>query len=363
MNGREAHNPEVGPMTTMLNVVPNLTVGLDVSDRTSTVCTLDTQGAIVTQAQVGTTPAALERYFGRHPASRLVLEVGTHSPWISRLLTALGHEVLVANARRVRLIYASERKSDRLDAETLARLGRLDPQLLRPIRHRGPEAQAHLTQLRARDALVRARTLLINHTRGTVKAVGGRLPSSSAPAFARKVMPHVPAGLEPAVQPVLGLIAALTQAIRTMERQLATLATTRYPETQQLRQVSGVGPLTALAYVLTLEEPHRFRTSRSVGPYLGLCPRQADSGTRCPQLRITKRGDAMLRRLLVNGAPYILGPFGPECDLRQWGLRLAARGGPNAKKRAVVAVARKLAVLLHALWVHGTVYEPVRRVA
>jgi transposase len=363
MNGLVAHNPEVGPMSATLSVVPNLTVGLDVSDRRSTVCTVDAEGEVVTQDEVSTAPEPLRRYFTRQPASRIVLEVGTHSPWISRLLVGLGHEVLVANARRVRLIYASERKSDRLDAETLARLGRLDPQLLHPIRHRGPAAQAHLAQLRARDALVRARTLLINHSRGAVKAVGGRLPSSSAPAFARKVAPQVPPGLAPALQPVLGVIAALTQAIRTMERQLDTLARTRYPETAQLRQVSGVGPLTALAYVLTVEEPHRFRSSRSVAPYLGLCPRQQDSGDRSPQLRITKRGDAMLRRLLVNGAHYILGPFGPECDLRRWGLRLAARGGPNAKKRAVVAVARKLAVLLHALWVSGTAYAPVRRAA
>lgn len=188
--------------------VPNLTVGLDVSDQTSVSCTVDARGQVVTRGQVRTSPAALQRFFASQPPSRIVLEVGTHSPWISRLLTELEHEVLVANARRVRLIYASERKNDRLDAETLARLGRLDPQLLRPIRHRGPEAQAHLAQLRAREALVRARTLLINHTSGAVKAVGGRLPSSSAPAFARKVTAHVPTVLEPALHPVLDLIAA-----------------------------------------------------------------------------------------------------------------------------------------------------------
>jgi len=115
--------------------------------------------------------------------------------------------------------------------------------------------------------------------------------------------------------------------------------------------------------VLTLEDPGRFRQSRAVGPYLGLCPRRDQSGGRDAQLRITKRGDAMLRRLLVSGAQYILGPFGPDTDLRRWGLRLAARGGKNAKKRAVVAVARKLATLLHRLWVSGATYQPLRAAA
>ena len=128
-----------------------------------------------------------------------------------------------------------------------------------------------------------------------------------------------------------------------------------------IARVAGVGPLTALAYVLTLEDPDRFAGSRAVGAYLGLRPKQASSGTRTPQLRITKAGDGMLRRLLVGSAHYILGPFGPDCDLRRWGLRLAARGGKNAKKRAVVAVARKLAVLLHRLWVTGDRYQALRR--
>ncbi|MGH8574296.1 MAG: IS110 family transposase, partial [Gammaproteobacteria bacterium] len=266
-------------------------------------------------------------------------------------------------ARQLRLIYGSDRKSDRVDAETLARLGRLDPALLKPIHHRGAEAQADLAQLRARDALVRTRTLLINHVRGAVKAWGARLPASSAPAFATRAAAAIPAVLEPALGPLVALIAALTQEIRGMERQLERVASERYPETTRLRQPSGVGLLTALCYVLTLEDPGRFRHSRAVGPYLGLCPRRDQSGGRDAQWRITKRGDAMLRRLLVSGAQYILGPFGPDTDLRRWGLRLAARGGKNAKKRAVVAVARKLATLLHRLWVSGAVYQPLRAAA
>jgi transposase len=238
-----------------------------------------------------------------------VLEAGTHSPWLSRVLAAAGHEVVVAQARQVRLIYQSPRKSDRVDAETLARLGRLDPALLAPIQHRGADAQQHLALLRSRDAVVRTRTLLINHLRGVEQ-----------------------------------------------------LAQAQYPETARLRQVKGVGALTALAYVLTLESPARFPRSRQVGPYLGLCPRRAQSSAHDPELRISKTGDPLLRRLLVTSAHYILGPFGPETALRAWGLRLA-QGGKRAKKRAVVAVARKLAVLLHQLWRSGAPYQPGSRSA
>lgn len=350
-------------MTTRRMALPKLTIGLDLGDRFTQLCALDARGQIRATERVRTTPAALERHFTGLPHARIVLEVGTHSPWVSRLLEHLGHEVLVANARQLRLIYGSDRKSDRVDAETLARLGRLDPALLKPIHHRGAEAQADLAQLRARDALVRTRTLLINHVRGAVKAWGARLPASSAPAFATKAAAGVPRELRSALGPLLELIATLTQEIRGMEHQLERLATERYPETARLRQPSGVGLLTALCYVLTLEDPRRFRRSRAVGPYLGLCPRRDQSGGRDAQLRITKRGDAMLRRLLVSGAQYVLGPFGPDTDLRRWGHRLAARGGKNAKKRAVVAVARKLATLLHRLWVSGAAYQPLRAAA
>lgn len=344
-------------------MLSNLTIGLDLGDTHTHYCIVNAHGQVLRTGRTRTTAAALEHALSAWPGSRIVLEVGTHSPWVSRLLTQRGHEVLVANARQLRLIYASHRKSDRVDAEALARLGRLDPALLHPIQHRSAQAQADLAQLRARDCLVRTRTQLINHLRGAVKAVGGRLPASSAPAFVGKVRAHVPPELATALAPLLTLLAEITTQIRALEHAIDEVARARYPETQRLRQVAGVGLLTALCYVLTLEDPRRFRCSRTVGAYLGLCPRQDDSGARQPQLHITKRGDAMLRRLLVSGAQYILGPFGPDCDLRRWGLALAERGGGHAKKRAVVAVARKLATLLHRLWVSGAVYQPLRAAA
>ena len=259
---------------------------------------------------------------------------------------------------KLRAIYHNPRKGDRADAEILARLARLDPKLLSPIHHRSPQAQADLAVLRSRDAIVRCRTLLINHARGIVKASGSRLPSCSADSFAHKVAPDIPEPLLPALAPVLDTVASLTQQIKSYDRKAEELCSQRYPETKLLRRISGVGPLTSLAFILTLENPDRFRRSREVGPVLGLVPRRDQSGDQDPQLRITKTGDAYLRRLLVSSAQYILGPFGPDCDLRRWGLMLAERGGKNAKKRAVVGVARKLAILLHHLWKTGEAYDP-----
>jgi transposase len=344
-------------MTKVLPQVPGWTVGLDVGDRFTQVCGIDADGVVVVEERIRTTPTAIERWFTGRARLRVVLEVGTHSPWLSRLVARCGHEVLVANARRLRFIYDSERKSDRVDATSLARVGRFDPSLLAPIRHRGEAAQEDLALLRAREQLVRTRAQLVNHVRGAVKAVGARLPACSTPAFAPRVAAAVPEPLRPALAPVVEVIAELSRRIRDFDRQIEALAA-RHPDAAWVRQVPGVGALTALCYVLTLEDPHRFAHSRAVAPYLGLCPRLDQSGMRRTQLRISKAGDGMTRRLLVSAAQYILGPFGPDTALRRWGLALQQRGGRFPKRRAVVAVARKLAGLLHSLWIHQRVYQP-----
>ena len=337
-----------------------LIVGVDLGDRISRYCVLDQKGQILEADTVATTGRAFRKLFADRPAAQVVIEVGAHSPWVQRLLQELGHETITANPRYVRLIYSSGSKNDQLDAERLARLARVDPKLLHPIQHRGGTAQADRALLRSRNALVECRTKLINHARGVVKSMGGRLPSCSSSYFHKRVREDLPEELKPALTPVLDTIAVLNRKIQRLETRIERLASKRYPETGLLRQVSGVGPLTALSYVLTVEDPQRFKSSRAIGPYLGLRPRQSQSGDLDPELRITKAGDSDLRRLLVGSAHYILGPFGPDTDLRRWGLALAARGKKNAKKRAVVAVARKLAVLLHRLWVTAEVYEPLR---
>lgn len=336
------------------------TIGLDLGDRHSRYCALDQEGTIVWEGSVTTRQNALRELFGALACCRVVIEVGTHSPWISRLLATLGHEVIVANARKVRLIAESKRKNDKLDARTLARLARADPQLLCPIRHRCEQAQADLAVIRARAAMVESRTGLINTVRGLVKSFGARLPKCDAAQIGPAMLADVPAPLHAAVRVLLEQIAAQSRGIEQYDAAIEQLGREQYPETELLRQVHGVGPVIALSYVLTVDDAGRFRRSREVGAYLGLQPSQRESGQSRPQLRISKEGDRYLRKLLVQGAQTILRCNGSDCDLRRWGLRLAARGGKNAKKRAVVAVARKLAVLLHRLWVTGEVYEPLR---
>ena len=256
--------------------------------------------------------------------------------------------MIVANPRRVQLIAKSPRKTDHTDAEALARLGRVEPRLLGPIRHRSVETQADLASIRGRAALISARTLLINHVRGAVKSMGVRLPTCDAHSFHKYTAEHVPAELVSGLQPLLDAIEALTERIKAIDRHELRLIEERYPEARLLQQVAGVGPLISLTFVLTIGDPLRFKKSRELGPYLGLIPRQHESGQSSPSLRISKAGDSYLRQLLVNGAHYILGYHGPDCDLRRWGLQRAT-GGKNAKKRVVVAVARRLAILLHRL--------------
>src|SRR3974377_179676 len=302
----------------------------------------------------------MKQTFGRMLRSRIAMDTGTHSPWVSRLLEALGHEVIVAHAQNVHLIVKSRRKEDRIDARTLARLARIDPELLSPVQHRSAEAQLHLAEIRARAGLVSARTALVNAARGLVKSYGERLRKCGTQQVRREITVGLSPGLRGALEPLLREVESLNERIQEYDRRIEKMAKETYPETSLLKQVQGVGSLIATTYVLTIEAPHRFRKSRDAGCFVGLQPGRRDSGDSEPQMRISKEGDEYLRTLLVQGAHYILGPFGEDSDLRRWGQKLSARGGKNAKKRAVVAVARKLAVLLHRLWVSGEVYEPLR---
>jgi transposase len=337
-----------------------LTIGFDLGDRSSWYCVLDEAGSVLLEQRVSTTPKAMKEVFEAMPGCRIALETGMHSPWVSRLLSELGHEVIVAHARNVRLIGESRKKDDRLDAQTLARLARIDPQLLSPVKHRSAKAQADLTVIRARAGLVRARTALVNTVRGLAKSYGERLRGCNV----RNMNPEKAEGLSPelqrALEPLLAGIESLSERIGEYNEGIEKLAQESYPQVARLKQVKGVGTLIALTYLLTLEDAHRFRKSRDVGCYLGLQPGRRNSGQSEPQMHISKEGDPYLRTLLVQGAHHILGPFGIDSDLRRWGLKLAERGGRNGKKRAVIATARKLAVLLHRLWVSGEAYEPLR---
>lgn len=346
----------------MLSTVsfPKITIGLDLGDRKSRVCEVDEGARVVKEGTVLTTRNGIEAYFAGRERCRVVMEAGTHSPWVARQVEALGHEVVVANPSQAYGKQRRKKRNDCTDAAYLGRQGRADVALLYPIQHRSARGQEHLELIRARDQLVGARTKLINHLRGAVKSSGGRITACSAEAFAGRARHQIPLELRSASEPVLSAIADLTKCIHEMDKQVERVAE-EYPAVARLRQVAGVGVLTALAFVLLVEDPQRFKRSRDVGPYFGLVPRLDESSDSSPQLGITKAGDELGRRLLVSAAQYILGPFGPECDLRRHGEAIAARGGKNAKKRAVVAVARKLTVVLHHLWVSGASYEPDRQ--
>jgi transposase len=340
-----------------------MTIGIDLGDVWSHYCTLNREGEVVDRGRFRTTPSGVERWFTDLPPVRIAMEAGTHSIWISQQLQEMGHEVIVANVRELRAISHSDRKSDQVDAEKLARFARLDPKILRPIAHRTVAQQEALTLIRARNLIVRLRTAAVNAVRGLAKPCGYRLPASSTLCFAKRCMAVLPPGLVQALGPVLEQIADMTVKIKAYDRAIKRLTETEYPETQALIRVYGVGHLTALTYVLTLGSKERFQRSRDVGCYLGLRPRRSQSGARDPQLGITKAGNVYLRSLLVECANHVLGRHGKDSNLRQWGLHLASRGGKQVRNRAIVAVARKLAVLLHRIWITQEPYAPFYKAA
>lgn len=336
-------------------------IGIDLGDRNSAYCFLDKNANIVAEDSMATTVTEFEQYFKSIPRSRIALEVGTHSPWVSSLLERLGHSVIIANPRKTGGGKKKRhRKNDKLDARMLARQVKSDPNLLYPVQHRSEEARQALVLLRARHAAVSARTKLICAVRGLVKSDGKRLPKCSAESFHKVDRGKVSEALREALDPLFKQIEHLTEQIKAYDKKVGRMSEEAYPETELLRQVDGVGPIVALTFILTLDNPGRFAKSRDVGAYLGLIPRQYDSGDSQPQMRITKTGDRMMRSLLVQSAQHILGKFGKDSDLRRHGLKIANRGGKNAKKRATTAVARKLSVLLHSLWITAEVYEPLR---
>ena len=338
-----------------------ITIGMDLGDKKHVACILDAEGNETIRTNIVNTPKAIMKCMRDFPHATVAIEACVHSPWISRLLTELGATVYVGNPRKLRCIWDADDKTDTRDARMLARIARFDPQLLSPITHRSEDAQRDLQLIKARDALVNARTKLVNSVRSSVKVLGGRVPSGwSARSFASKAAEELSEEMLMTFAPLLEAIQALTDRITAYDKSIEQLAEAKYPETGRLRQVKGVGAITALAYILTIDDPSRFKKSRDVGPYLGLVPKRDQSGDTDKQLHITKAGNTYLRQLLVGCAHYILGPFGEDCDLRRHGEKIAARGGKNAKKRAVVAVTRKLSVLLHRLWVSGEKYEPLR---
>lgn len=336
---------------------PLLTIGIDVGDRFSHVCVVDSTRKVLEEFRFPTDHAGLAKKLAR-PSCQIILEVGPHSRWMQRSLEGLGHRVRVVDARKVELIAKGTMKTDRRDAHTLALLGAGVPELLGDVKHRSEQAHADLSVLLTRDHFIDLRTATINRVRGVLKSFGVKVPRMSTKAFHARVGVLVPPHLQRALVPLLEALSTIHQHIKRLDDTIQREIAARHPSAERLTQVDGVGTLTALAYTLSIGDPKRFKKSRDVGPFVGLCPRKRASGDSDPRLSITRAGNPFLRRILVQSAQYALGPFGPECELRRHGMKLVERGGKCAKKRAVVAVARKLAVLLHRLWVDETPYDP-----
>jgi len=334
--------------------VADETIGIDPGDKMSHYAILSAEGTLIEEGTFRNQPESIRLHFSGRPA-RIALEAGSQSAWISRELKQLGHEVIVADPRQLKWITAGDNKHDRVDAQKLARLARADRDLLSPVEHRSADQQADLSVIRSRDALVRARTLLVNAARGIAKGIGHRLPKTITLTFGRRASAALPERLLAVLAPLLSQIDKPSEGIAEYEARIDAIAARR-PEVKTLTSVPGVGTLTALTFLLTLGRASRFEHSRDVGSYLGLRPKRQQSGQRDPELGISRAGDTYLRKLLVQCAHRTLGRFDADTALRQWGL--AKAGGSGATRRAIVAVARKLAVLLHSLWVSGENFKP-----
>jgi transposase len=339
---------------------PAETIGIDLGDKISRYVILNEEGLGVEEGSFRNHADSIAKHFGNRGRARVAMEVGTQSAWIAREIAKLGHEVIVANARELKWITSSDDKNDRNDARKLARLARADRNLLAPVEHRTAEQQAELAVIRARDALVRSRTLLVNTARSLAKGFGLRLPASITATFGAKALAGLAEYLQQAMRGLLEQIDALGAKIGEYDQRIAEVGA-RHPEVGRLASVPGVGTLTAATFVLTLGRRERFAHSRDVGSFLGLRPRQRQSGERDPRLGISKSGDKYLRKLLVQCAHHILGHWGKDSALRQWGLLKS--DGSQSKKRAVIAVARKLAVLLHRMWTTGENFKPFPKMA
>jgi len=336
-------------------------VGMDVSDKSVEIFILPKESEEGKSLKVKNDQRSLLAFaesFERPSRVKLALETGTHSSWQAEMLRSKGIETVVANARDLRMIWGSEKKDDREDAKKLARLLRADPKLLHGVEVKGKARRDALAVLKARDCLVRCRTKLINTVRGLLKSEGVESAELKPENFGAKAERLVPQELRAALKPLIGQIARMSCELKAYDKKLEAMMKA-FDGCKEVSQIKGVGPVTSLSFVLTVGEAGRFQNGSRLASYVGLTPRRDQSGELDCQCHITKAGSKLLRRNLVQAAHYMMGAFGDkDCDLRKFGERIAARGGKNAKKRAVVAVARKLAVLMLKLWKSKAEYDP-----
>ncbi|MEX1309196.1 MAG: IS110 family transposase [Candidatus Sulfomarinibacteraceae bacterium] len=328
--------------------------GIDLHQNETEICVIDDDGTVIERARIKTSRTSFKRRFDGQTPMKVVLEAGGSSPWVSRLIASMGHDVVVCAPRRVRLIAESTMKTDEIDAEVLARLVRVDQGFLGRVTHRSESAQLQRGLMTARTALVNARSKWVHSTRGLLRSFGFRVPGGSTGLFhARCAKVEMPDDLRAVVQPLLNQIERVSEEIQALEERLEATASTN-PVVHHLQSVPGVGTIVSMYYVASIDDPDRFPRSRDVAAFFGLRPSFRGSADVCHYGKITKEGDPEMRRLLIQAAHGMINSRKP-CALQQWALNLAARRG---KKKALVALARKIAVLLHHLWATGEVFQP-----
>lgn len=337
-------------------------VGFDVSEKKIATFAICGEKTSKDNPEISNDPEAIKQFLKIFPDPKnvcVVMETGTHSLWMSELIRKLGFEVIVAHARDLALIYGTDKKNDKLDAEKLARLAQADKKLLHPVEHMTMERRTDLMVVKSRDLVVRQRVQTINAIRGFLRSCGCKMIEAGYTADSiKKCCSALPAEVKPAIIPLLQHICYCDRIIKDYDRQIRKLCQ-KYHETDILRQIPGVGELTALAFVLIIGNPRRFKNAQRLCAYLGLVPKQDQSGDTDKQLGITKQGNKLGRRLLIQASHYIMGPFGKDCKLRSFGLRIQSRGGNSAKMKSFVAVARKLVTVMFALWMNpGVPYDP-----
>jgi len=332
-------------------------IGMDVHTKESQICILTEAGELI-ERRVHTEPQRFAAVLGDRPRARILLEASTDSEWVARCLEALDHEVIVADPNFAPMYATRTRKikTDRRDARALAEACLLGA--YRPA-HRLSDAQRHVRgRLLVRDALVRTRTRYISLIRALLRQHGYRVPSGSAEAFPRRVLAmSLPGRLLSQIAPLLAVMRHVNRQLVYSDQVIEEI-TTHDERVQRLRSVPSIGPVTAAAFVATIDDVRRFRRAHEVEAYLGLVPRELSSGESQRRGRITKAGHARTRWLLIHAAVSILRRRPPEAEaLRTWALHIAARRG---KPMATVALARRLAGILYALLRDGSVFDPRR---
>lgn len=329
-------------------------VGFDVSQKTIEIFCVCGEKTSNGSVKIANNKSAIQGFLQNFKKPRqvcVVMETGTHSAWLSRFIGNLGFEALVAHARDLALIYAADKKNDALDAEKLARLAQADRKLLHPIEHMDEERQKDLIILKSRALLVKQRTQTVNSIRGHMRSLGLDDSELTIKNMKKKALPGLPKEVQSLLAPLIQHLSYLNMGIEDFDRKIAQLCK-KYRTTELLRKVKGIGPEISLAFVLLVGDPRRFRNAASLASYFGLVPRQNQSGETDKPLGITKTGNTTMRALLIQGAQYILGPFGEDSELRDFGKRIESRGGKIAKRKARVAVARKIVTLFYALLTH-----------